>query len=83
MTSQRFVQLRCDNCTARYPAQPAADKTAKQVRAEAAHAGWEVLRHTTGRDRCPPCRVREIQTAAGVLPVAVADATRPSEGSTP
>lgn len=71
MASQRFAQLQCDGCTATYPEQPV-PKTAKALRVDAAQAGWEVLRHTTGRDFCPPCRVREIETAvAGTLPVAL------------
>lgn len=79
MTSIRFVQLQCEVCiTVTYPAQPAAERTARDVRADAAHAGWEVLRGTKGRDVCPPCRVHEIETAAGTLPLAARPPERPS-----
>lgn len=71
MTSIRFVQLRCEapKCTAVYPPLPAADMTAGALRVDAAKVGWEVLRGTKGRDLCPPCRVREINAAAGTLPM--------------
>lgn len=67
MTSLRFVQLSCEACPATYPPLPAPDMTAGALRVDAARVGWEVLRGTKGRDLCPPCRVKEINAAAGTL----------------
>jgi hypothetical protein len=69
MTAIRFIQLLCEGCqTSVYPPlAPAPDMTAGELRASAAAVGWEVLRHTKGRDICPPCRVREINDAAATF----------------
>jgi hypothetical protein len=63
MTAIFTVQIVC-GCGAVFPPAPVAG-TAKAVRVDAAAVGWEVQRHTTGRDVCPPCRIAAINSAAG------------------
>lgn len=64
MTAIYFIQLACQaGCGATFPPSPAADTTAGELRARAEDAGWEVLRHTKGRDLCPHCRIKEIADA--------------------
>lgn len=74
MTAVRMLQLTCDcscahltdhGCHVRFPDRPM-EGDARDVRAEAAAKGWEVLRHTKGRDVCPPCRIVEIQRVSGI-----------------
>lgn len=74
MTSVFTVQLGCDcacchvgthGCLVNFPDRPA-ETGARELREQAKAKGWEVLRHTKGRDVCPPCRIVEIRAAAGV-----------------
>lgn len=72
MTAERTIQLACDcpgphpdshTCQVTYPPRPA-EGTAKDLRADAEAAGWQVVQHTTGEDICPPCRIARIEAAA-------------------
>lgn len=74
MTAVFTVHLTCEcgcnhlvdhGCHVSFPDRPA-EQTAKGVREDAAAKGWETLRHTKGRDVCPPCRIAEIRTVSGL-----------------
>jgi hypothetical protein len=74
MASTFTVQLKCDcscrhvgahGCLGSFPDRPA-ETTARELRAQAKEKGWEVLRHTKGRDVCPPCRIVEIRAASEI-----------------
>lgn len=80
MTAIRSIRLECDcgcahlsthDCEVQFPGGPI-DASAGQIREQAAAKGWEVLRHTKGRDLCPPCRIAEIRVAAGIAGKGVA-----------
>jgi hypothetical protein len=83
MTAVRTISLTCDcgcgstsahRCHATYPPKPAPG-TAKDLRADAASKGWQVVQHTSGEDVCPPCRIAKIRAAAEGVTVA-ADSVR-------
>ena len=75
MTAKFTVQLMCEcalctsisqhGCHVSFPSRPE-EKHARDLRAIAKDQGWEVLRHTTGRDVCPPCRIAEISQKAAL-----------------
>ena len=77
MSTLYLVQLVCEGaqCTSRYPDQPAVYEPRTrtghgiagtvELRAEAANAGWETMRHRYGRDLCPSCRIGEIRQLSG------------------